>query len=74
MNQEPLFHKYPIYAVIQNQTEAVKKELQSIPANTLANGFPRCAGELVHRSRSIKKAHELGVPFWRLTCPRPLRT
>jgi hypothetical protein len=37
MNGDLLFRKYPIYAVIQNQTEAVKKEVQSIPANTLLN-------------------------------------
>ena len=37
MSQEPLFNKYPIYSVIQAQTETVKKEVQSIPSNTLLN-------------------------------------
>lgn len=37
MYDEHLFHKYPIYAVIQAQTESVKKDVQSIPANTVLN-------------------------------------
>jgi hypothetical protein len=37
MAEEYLFRKSPIYSVIQNQTAAVKKEVQSIPANTLLN-------------------------------------
>jgi hypothetical protein len=37
MSQEPLFNKYQIYAVVQGQTDAVKKRVQSIPANTLLN-------------------------------------
>jgi len=37
MNQELLFRKYPMYAVIQNQTETARKEVQAIPANTLLN-------------------------------------
>ena len=37
MGQELLFNKIPIYAVLQAQPEAVKKKVQSIPANTLLN-------------------------------------
>jgi len=37
MSQEVLFNKYEIYSVVQGQTEAVKKKVQSIPANTLLN-------------------------------------
>lgn len=37
MTQELLFSKYSIFGVIQGQTEAVKKKVQSIPANTLLN-------------------------------------
>ncbi len=37
MSQEPLFNKYQMYAVVHGQTEAVKKRVQSIPANTLLN-------------------------------------
>jgi hypothetical protein len=37
MAQEYIFRKYPIFAVIQKQTATVKKEVQSIPANTLLN-------------------------------------
>src|SRR5580700_7150559 len=37
MAQEYIFRKHPIFAVIQNQTATVKKEVQSIPVNTLLN-------------------------------------
>lgn len=37
MSQELLFNKYQIFAVLQGQTEAVKKRVQSIPPNTLLN-------------------------------------
>jgi hypothetical protein len=37
MNQELLFNKYQIFGVIQGQTEAVKKRVQSIAPNTLLN-------------------------------------
>jgi hypothetical protein len=37
MNQELLFNTYEIFGVIQGQTEAVKKRVQSIPPNTLLN-------------------------------------
>src|ERR1700723_3772539 len=37
MSQELLFNKYEIFGVVQGQTEAVKKRVQSIPANTLLN-------------------------------------
>lgn len=37
MNEELLFNKYPIFSVIEAQTEAVKKRVQSIPADTLLN-------------------------------------
>jgi hypothetical protein len=37
MSQELLFNKYQIFGVVQGQTEAVKKRVQSIPPNTLLN-------------------------------------
>ncbi len=37
MSQELLFNKYPIYGVLQGHPEALKKRVQSIPANTLLN-------------------------------------
>jgi hypothetical protein len=37
MSQELLFNKYEIFGVVQAQTEAVKKRVQSIPSNTLLN-------------------------------------
>ena len=37
MSEESLFRRHQIYGVIQGQAEAVKKEVQSIPANTLLN-------------------------------------
>src|SRR5215468_10841937 len=37
MSQEVLFNKYQIFGVLQGQTEAVKKRVQSIPPNTLLN-------------------------------------
>ena len=41
MNQELLFNKYQIFGVVQGQTEAVKKRVQSIPSNTLLNASER---------------------------------
>jgi hypothetical protein len=35
MGQEPLFYKYPMFGVIQGQTEAVKKRVQTIDPSTL---------------------------------------
>jgi hypothetical protein len=37
MSQELLFNKHQIFGVVQGQTEAVKKRVQSIPPNTLLN-------------------------------------
>src|SRR5271167_4021219 len=37
MSDEFLFHKHEIFGIVQGQTEAVKKRIQSIPANTLLN-------------------------------------
>ena len=37
MDQEPLFNRYQIFGIIQGRTEAVKKKVQAIPANTLLN-------------------------------------
>jgi hypothetical protein len=37
MSQELLFNKYRIFEALQRQTEAVKRKVQSIPANTLLN-------------------------------------
>ncbi len=37
MSQEPLFNKYQIFGVVQGQTEAVKKRVQSIAPNALLN-------------------------------------
>lgn len=37
MSQELLFNKYPIYGVLQGQPDALKKRVQSIPADTLLN-------------------------------------
>jgi hypothetical protein len=37
MSQELLFNKYQIFGVVQGQTEAVKKRVQSIAPNTLLN-------------------------------------
>lgn len=37
MSRELLFNTYQIYGVVQGQTEAVKKRVQSIPSNTLLN-------------------------------------
>jgi hypothetical protein len=37
MSQEILFNTYQIFGVVQGQTEALKKRVQSIPPNTLLN-------------------------------------
>lgn len=37
MSQELLFNTYQIFGILQGQTEAVKKRVQSIPPNTLLN-------------------------------------
>lgn len=37
MSQELLFNKYQIFGVVQGQTEALKKRVKSIAANTLLN-------------------------------------
>src|ERR1700722_2652495 len=37
MSQELLFHKYSIHDVLLGQSDAVKKRVQSIPANMLLN-------------------------------------
>jgi hypothetical protein len=37
MSDELLFNKYELYGVVQSQTEAVKKHVRGIPANTLLN-------------------------------------
>jgi hypothetical protein len=37
MNQELLFNKYQIFGVVQGQNEALKKRVQSIPADKLLN-------------------------------------
>ena len=37
MSDEVLFNKFQIYGIVQGQTEAVKKRVQSLPANTLLN-------------------------------------
>src|ERR1700678_3449483 len=37
MSQEILFNKHPMYAVVQAQTEAIKKKVQAIAPNTLLN-------------------------------------
>ena len=41
MSEELLFYKYPVYAVVQAQTEAVKKRVQAMPPNTLLNASER---------------------------------
>ncbi|MBB5344474.1 hypothetical protein [Tunturibacter empetritectus] len=37
MSDELLFNKFQIYGIVQGQTEAVKKRVQSLPSNTLLN-------------------------------------
>jgi hypothetical protein len=56
MSQELLFNKYQMFAVLQGQTETVKKRVQSISANTLLNASEH---DLV---QSIVEELRLNVP------------
>ena len=49
---EPLFRRRPVHELIQSQTEAVKKEVESIPPNTLLDAIEHDLVEaLVERFR-----------------------
>jgi len=56
MSQEPLFNKYSIHDVLFGQPDAVKKRVQSIPANTLLNASEQ---DLV---QAVAEEFRLNVP------------
>ena len=56
MSNGHLFNEYDIFSVLQSQTESVKRQVQSIPANTVLNASET---DLIH---ALTDDFRLNVP------------